>query len=558
MITWGFAFSAVSAAAHLLTNVSFSLDAHTFEFYLNESASSECTVTPLNIDLFPGTSFHASVHVRPCNTQCQFDSSVLIESLLCKSNTELCDAGKLNDFNSSYRCDVNCPAGYFCATPFPYNNDTALLEANRYSRVYQCAAGTCCDEATTEPLACQRTQYCPRAYNQNCNESNLACPIGFYCPDGKLRLPCPAGFFCNATSLGNYTDHPCPAGKYCPSPGTIKPAICPSDKSCDVGSVIPQYCKEGEYLKQAVAGYFTCVDCYPGRYCNGMNFPPQVCNAAGFCPTSRSCMTGLDCVRVNGVSPPCNLNQHTICDVAFYVRTGRRDVLRESNQTLLIQDGMSYQFDVDTENAQHVQVVMQNSSSHQVWINCVNTLPALHDFIFVGDEGGGLALMVTNCALDSNSLQFVNVTGSILVVLGNGVTASTNAFVLNEEQTQRTTILMRDGAKVDALATWPFISDVFASIVPTRAPTTHGSNTQEPTAQNLSTTVAVAITVSILCLAILAFAQHRFKLWYRSKGLTVAIMPGANTLIGEIQMTEIQRQQQQREDEQEQQQRSPA
>lgn len=98
----------------------------------------------------------------------------------------------------------------------------------------------------------------------------LACPVGYYCPDGSyIATECPAGTFRNDLYGKDVQDCGlCPAGTYCPSIGMSTPTVCGYGKFCPEGSIVEQNCPLGTYNdEQGLYDSRGCKECTAGSYC---------------------------------------------------------------------------------------------------------------------------------------------------------------------------------------------------------------------------------------------------------------------------------------------------
>lgn len=546
-----------------------------------------CPLSPTgNAGELVGT-FYASVGARSC-LEC--DLALPLDALLCRDEATVCAVGKVNNKTSLNRCDVDCPAGYYCP-----NNPS-------YRGVFQCAAGTCC--AGGAVVVCGPGQYCPRAFGLGCNLTALACPPGYYCPDGKTKkpcsagtvqplfgqakcskcvgsstpntsrtkckpkqsrrgtvtcprfhycvdgvpIPCPKGYFCNAENLDDYTDYPCPAGKFCPLPATSFPVDCGWNRACDVGSAFPTSCSAGEYLQTrhtidptiAFANkvtYYVCVDCYPGRYCQGDEDVPKQCPNPGWCPLPRTCWSGSKCNVMNRLAPKCTADKHAICDRAFEVREGRTLSVDGPTVTVELNYTLSELIVLDPAVTVTTQVTVAHNDS-QLAIKCTNESELLQGVEYFGSGG---ALMIIDCLLDGDSISIASGTGPSLIVLGSGVVASFDSL----DDFVNATILLRTGAVVsgereredgstsspsDTTAGFVYIRDDEATYQPTLGPVDWNSQPSQPpvdnTLQNFNSVIAVSVTMVAIGGMLLTLLSRRLVMWRRKRGLTRSIMPG--------------------------------
>ena len=268
-----------------------------------------------------------------------------------------CDNGYyLNDSN---QC-TPCPAGYYCYQ----NNDLSIkLPCPKGSANNKIAQSVCEDcqkssETITGTIALQEGSLtctpCLNGYyaSKSAQETECEiCPIGYYCPDGKI-IPCQKGYannqkgqsactpciksnsttggtyansigqsICLACSNGSYTlnqaqattCNTCPQGYYCPdgkiiqcSAGTYAPQgstnclPCATGTTSNAGAASCFSCAQGCNSCQASAsncltckaGYYkngsSCTICPAGYYCSGGSTGKTICPANHYCPQGSS------------------------------------------------------------------------------------------------------------------------------------------------------------------------------------------------------------------------------------------------------------------------------
>ncbi|XP_023932215.1 multiple epidermal growth factor-like domains protein 11 [Lingula anatina] len=265
-----------------------------------------------------------------------------------------CNSGYFS-IGSQAACDA-CPAGYACdsslnrtqcpvgtysllgasmCTPCeagrkcPFTNQTSEeCENGTYSLGSQvectpCPAGSYCAQKDIPPLICQMGTYsstsvmecspCSPGYMCGINRTSSEppqdiCPIGSYCPDGKISILCPKSTYGNMTGASNITYClPCVAGWICKVGTRGHPGTPGSNAQlCYEG----HYCPEGAEYQGCPKGMWSpnkgntdpedCDLCPGGMLCEkkGIFRPYFVCPDSYYCPpgshTPTKCPPGRD------------------------------------------------------------------------------------------------------------------------------------------------------------------------------------------------------------------------------------------------------------------------
>lgn len=146
--------------------------------------------------------------------------------------------------------EIPCPVGTFNSFENGDSLDICL----------PCLAGYYCEKETvTVTQKCDKGYYCPT----NITDGVSSLLIGSY---GKQQVPCPAQTYTSITGTPNEASClACPVGFYCPE-GTSTPSECPMGYYCPPDSAVPNPCPIGTYGPSSKLNYReNCTQCDPGK-----------------------------------------------------------------------------------------------------------------------------------------------------------------------------------------------------------------------------------------------------------------------------------------------------
>lgn len=237
-----------------------------------------------------------------------------------------CTAGHFCPIGTSAM--IKCPSGtYLTSTTQSLKSDCVTCTEHYYcpegsAARTQCVAGQRCPAGSSSPQKCEAGNLCIVTNNAPYTLSNVACPAGYYCPQGATAaIPCAglstslcpagskfeggqatsceAGYYLSGSSC-KYCDRGfvCEAGatKSNPKTTTEKGYICPVGHYCDPRISVKEIkCPVGTYNPKTEGKYITdCLSCPEGYY-NGLT-GQSGCLECGTGATSKKGATECSCI----------------------------------------------------------------------------------------------------------------------------------------------------------------------------------------------------------------------------------------------------------------------
>ena len=219
-----------------------------------------------------------------------------------------------------------CPESHYCpggSPPIPCDAGTfspsGVVGLRSADECLTCPAGFYCD-GTATPIICREGYFCESGSESLDNE----CQPGFYCPQGSAaQQPCQAGTYSSTTRSVTCSD--CPAGRLCEpdSNGGAQDTnvACPGGYYCPAKTGSKILCPPGTYGadREGLRRITDCSDCPAGYYCDPANNGPISGPTSGL-NQPQVCDPRYDCVSGVALSRPIDLSTEggQLCPIGYY------------------------------------------------------------------------------------------------------------------------------------------------------------------------------------------------------------------------------------------------